>query len=91
MAAKNWEESQLTDKEPLPIALSQKLVLGVRNILLSHSEISPQGKTQICLNKQENGFDPQTTLRTDDLERSSGLPSATGHPPPHLGKMWSHP
>lgn len=62
MAPKKWEESRPTNKEPLPVALSQKLALGVRNILLSHSEISPHRKTQICLNKQENRSDPQTGL-----------------------------
>lgn len=46
MAAKNWEESRLTDKEPLPIARSQeKLVLG--NILLSHSDLYSQEDTDL--------------------------------------------
>lgn len=62
MAAKNWEESPLTNKELLPVALSQKLVLGVRHILLSHFEISPHRKTQICFNKQENRSGPQIGL-----------------------------
>lgn len=48
MATKNWEESRLTDKEPLPVAWSQdKLVLGVGNILLSHSELYSQEDTDL--------------------------------------------
>lgn len=54
---------QLTDKQPLPVIQSLgKLVLGVRNIALSHFEVSPHKKTQTCPNKQENGSDPQTGL-----------------------------
>lgn len=48
MAAKNWEESRLTDKEPLPMARAQeKLVIRVGNILLSHSDLYSQEDTDL--------------------------------------------
>lgn len=75
---------QLTDKlssyRPLPVILSlEKLIIGVRNIPLSHLEVSPHKKTRTCPNKQENGSDPKTGLRElITTLKGHGLASAIG-------------
>lgn len=76
-----------TAKQPLPVILSsEKHVLGVTDILLSHFESWTHGRTQICPKKQENGPDPKTTPRTGKHlvkgHRSSLRPRREGHPRP---------